>query len=117
MSNKASASKSDQKQFWQMAIETWQSSGLSIRRFCKQEGLSGPSFYSWRKKLASVKPPETKKEKTDSSDSFIQVSLPTDKQSGLELALSSGNTLRIQGGIDRQTLSDVVSVLQQAGLC
>jgi hypothetical protein len=40
-------SDTDQRQFWQMAIESWQSSGLSIRQFCKQEGLSEPSFYSW----------------------------------------------------------------------
>ena len=29
----------DQQQFWQMVIETWQPCGLSIRQFCKQEGL------------------------------------------------------------------------------
>ncbi len=39
------ASKQDQQQFWRIAIETWQASGLSIRQFCKNEGLSEPQFY------------------------------------------------------------------------
>ena len=58
MSKTPMESKDDQHQFWQMAIETWRSSGLTIRQFCKQEGLSEPSFYSWRKRLAPVKPSE-----------------------------------------------------------
>ncbi len=47
-------SDTDQRQFWQMANESWQNSGLSIRWFCKQEGLSEPSFYSWRKRITPV---------------------------------------------------------------
>jgi hypothetical protein len=37
----------DQQQFWQMAVETFKSSGLSVRQFCKQEGLTEPSLYIW----------------------------------------------------------------------
>jgi len=61
----------EQQQFWQMAIETWRSSGLSIRQFCKQEGLSEPSFYSWRKKLTKRDKPEDSKLKEPASDSKI----------------------------------------------
>ena len=48
----------EQQQFWQMVIDTWLSSGLSVRQFCRQEGLSEPSFYSWRKKLAKCHKPK-----------------------------------------------------------
>lgn len=34
----------EQQQFWQMAIDTWQSSDSSVRQFCKQEGLSDRHF-------------------------------------------------------------------------
>ena len=40
-------------EFWQYVIESQKTSGLSIRQFCKNEGLTEPAFYSWRKKLAS----------------------------------------------------------------
>lgn len=117
MSDATNESKDDQKQFWQMAIETWKSSGLSVRRFCKQEGLSEPSFYSWRKKLTSVQPSEADKVKAGPSEPFIRVSLPAETPDGLELVFSTGNTLRMRRGVDRQTLTDVISVLQEANLC
>ena len=117
MSTKQKESKNDQRQFWQMAIETWQSSGLSIRRFCKQEGLSEPSFYSWRKRLTQVDEPDADKEAVSQSEPFIQVSLPSEKHGGLELVFSSGHTLRISSPADTQTLTTVLSALCEAGLC
>jgi len=107
----------DQHQFWRMAIETWQSSGLSIRRFCKQEGLSEPSFYSWRKRLASVNRPAVDTEADCQPEPFIRVSIPPVKSVALELFFVSGHTLRIPAGMDRQTLSHVLSALSETGLC
>jgi transposase len=117
MSTKQKESKKDQRQFWQMAIETWQSSGLSIRRFCKQEGLSEPSFYAWRKRLPQVDESDADKEAVCQSEPFIQVSLPTEKHGGLELVLSSGHILRISSPADTQTLTTVLSALCEVGLC
>ena len=110
-------SQADQRQFWQMAIETWQSSGLSVRQFCKQEGLSEPSFYTWRKRLTKSDEPEQDKQKDVDSSGFIKVSMPSEKSCGLELILSSGNILRISSAADSKTLSDVLSTLCEAGLC
>ncbi len=39
--------RSEKEQFWRWMLEEQTSSGQSIRAFCKQEGLSEPSFYSW----------------------------------------------------------------------
>jgi transposase len=104
----------DLHQFWRMAVETWQSSGLSVRQFCRQEGLSEPSFYAWRKKLSAVEhaaihPP--------AASSFIEVSLPPAKSGGLEVVLASGILLRVSSDTSRQVIGDVLAVLQQAGLC
>lgn len=41
----------DHASFRKMAIETWQSGGLSVRQFLRAGGVSEPSFYSWRKRL------------------------------------------------------------------
>ena len=112
-----SNTETDQHQFWQMAIEAWQAGGLSIRQFCKQEGLSEPSFYNWRRRLkeSADTPPDCG---TDSSpETFIQVSLSGGSASGVEFVLSSGHTLRIPAGVDRQTLVTVFSALGEAGLC
>ena len=107
----------DQQQFWQMALETFKSSGLSVRQFCRQEGLAEPSFYSWRKRLTKVDGPDFDKEEVYQPEPFIQVSMPAARTGILELVLISGNTLKISSGTDSQTLSNVISVLHREGLC
>ena len=115
--SKAKKSDTDQQQFWQMVLDTFKSSGLSIRRFCKQEGLSEPSFYAWRKRLTQVDASDAVKEAVCQPEPFIQVSLPTEQHGGLELLLSSGHTLRISSPADSQTLTTVLSALCEVGLC
>ena len=51
MSKKQRESKEDQRQFWQMAIETWQASGMSVSRFCEVEGLQKAPFTFGEKSL------------------------------------------------------------------
>ena len=36
---------------WRERLQTQAGSGLSVRAFCRREGLSEPSFYSWRREL------------------------------------------------------------------
>jgi len=105
----------DQEQFWRMAIETWQASGLSVRQFCRQEGLATPAFYSWRKKLTG----DSQRDSQDKSESsaFIEVAMPRNNPALVELVLASGNTLRIYAGADAATLNTVLSVVRTAGLC
>ena len=43
----------EQVAFWQLVIESYQASGLTVKEFCRQEGLSLSSYYLWRKKLAN----------------------------------------------------------------
>jgi len=106
----------DQQQFWQMVLETFKSSGLSVRRFCRQEGLSEPSFYSWRKRLSEQETSGPQKVPPQ-PESFIQVSMPPVKSEVLELILASGHTLRIPSAIDREFLTGVLSAVRQARLC
>ena len=108
--------KDDQQQFWRMAIETWQASGLSVRQFCKQEGLQEPTFYSWRKKRTGDDSEQEDQHKPKPS-AFIEVSMPQSNPTVIELLLTSGNTLRMPTGADSTTLSMVLSVVRAAGLC
>ena len=40
------------EQWWRRQVRQWRSSGLSVRAFAPQQGLSEPSFYAWRRTLA-----------------------------------------------------------------
>ena len=116
MSTKQARSNNERRQFWQMAIETWQDSGMSISKFCKAEGLSEGTFYSWRKKLNGGHS-QPDKPTARSPSAFIEVAMPKSNHEVLELLLSSGNTLRISSTADEKTLSNVISVLHREGLC
>jgi hypothetical protein len=116
MSSKQTKSNKERRQFWQMVIETWKNSGLSVSQFCKAEGLSEGAFYSWRKRLSG--PNMQRKAPADPKPSaFIEVAMPKRGHAPLELLLSSGHTLRIHSTADNKTLSNVMSVLRQVGLC
>ncbi len=106
----------DQQQFWEMVFETFRSSGLSVRRFCKREGLSEPSFYSWRKRLSKDNTPSNEEQGIDSS-SFIKVSIPDQQSCNLELVLTSGNILKIPNDFNTKMLNDILLALSKAGLC
>jgi len=107
----------DQEQFWRMALETWQASGLSIRQFCRQEGLSEPQFYLWRKKLSGSGITDAAHQDEPRHEAFIEVALPKNSDIAIELLLTSGNIVRIPCGADTATLSNVMSALHAAGLC
>ncbi|WP_455377888.1 IS66 family insertion sequence element accessory protein TnpA [Petrachloros mirabilis] len=124
MSGTQAKSNEERRKFWQMAIETWQNSGMSISKFCKAEGLSEGTFYGWRRRLSDHQPQEANQSQSKAS-AFIEVSMPKpalslsngNDHAAVELLLSSGHTLRISSSTDNKTLSNVISALRQAGLC
>jgi len=113
VSKEQKALNNDRRQFWQMVMETRKGSGLSVTTFCKKEGISEAAYYYWRKKLVGTDPKSNRK----TPPAFIEVALPQSNATVLELVLSSGNTLRINPGADYKTLSQVLSILREAGLC
>ena len=42
---------SSKEELWRSRLNRFQSSGLSVTRFCQGEKVSVPSFYQWRKRL------------------------------------------------------------------
>lgn len=116
MSREQIKSSNERRQFWQMVIETWRDSGMSVSKFCKAEGLTEGTFYNWRKKLTDGQS-QSNKQAVKNPSAFIRVAMPKSNHALLELVLSSGNTLRISSGADNKTLSDVLSVLHREGLC
>ena len=124
--SKPSKRSSERRQFWQMAIDTHQASGLSIQQFCKNEGLNSTLFYSWRKRLAQDngnRQPETGSSRqapepaqTQASPGFVEVSLPPNSTQ-VELVLCSGNTLKFHPAIAKEELVNICSVLGDLKSC
>ena len=91
---------------WAERIAAQQSSGVSVKQFCKEQGLTEYSFYAWRKRL---------QEKGPVRFALVERSarrLDRTTEAALELVLATGERLRIGAGVDVATLRTVVDALR-----
>ncbi len=91
---------------WAERIAAQQRSGISVKQFCKEQGLTEYSFYAWRKRLQESGPVR-----------FALVERSARRQelgteAALELVLRTGERLRIGTGVDITTLRTVLDVLR-----
>lgn len=101
---KRTAARSD---YWRERIAGQEGSGLSVRQFCRKQGLNEHSYYTWRKRLRQQQQPVR----------FALVERgPAGPELGteesLEVVLVSGERLRITAGVEAATLRMVLGVLR-----
>ena len=92
---------------WRARIAEQERSGLSVKQFCKERGLTAWSFYDWRKRLRESAAP-------------VRFAL-VERRSGsskpatsgdVEIVFASGEQLRIRCGVDGATLRMVIEALR-----
>jgi hypothetical protein len=91
---------------WGQRIGAQQQSGVSVKQFCKEQGLTEYSFYAWRKRLQKKEPVR-----------FALVDRRAARQESateatLELVLATGERLRVGAGVDAATLRTVLEALR-----
>src|SRR5689334_24131231 len=90
---------------WAERIAAQQRSGISVKQFCKERGLTEYSFYAWRKRLQQRGPVfalvERSARRQDRAPDAV-----------LELVLATGARLRIGNGVDAATLRTVLDALR-----
>lgn len=100
---KPANSKADE---WAERIAAQQRSGISVKQFCKEQGLTECSFYCWRKRL---------QEKGPVRFALVERSARRQERAAetvLELVLVTGERLRIGTGVDTATLRIVLDALR-----
>jgi transposase-like protein len=100
-----SRTQQERRDFWRQLIAQQEQSGLSVRAFCQQHRASEHNFYQWRKRLAANLPVKFALVETNG--------VRAANGSALELALVSGERLRIAPGFDAATLRAVLGVLHE----
>src|SRR5262249_55505914 len=97
---------------WRRRINQWRVSGLSVRAFCAQHGLSSARFYNWRQVLAR---------RAAEEPVFVPVQGVADvgpAQAGaLEVVLVDSRAVRVAPGFDAATLRRLLAVLEGEGPC
>lgn len=91
------------REHWSRVIAEQESSGLSIRAFCKQRGVRDHSFYAWRRRLARV--PGVRFAELTTFAGMATAST-------IEILLTTGDRLHIPNGVDSATLRLVWEILR-----
>ena len=110
---------------WRERIQRWRSSGLSIRQFCRRDGVGEPAFYSWRKRLAASvgsSVVSSSRPRGRTSFSFLPVEVLGGVSANavvanavvagqIEIVLSRGVTIRVGGDVDESRLRGVLRLV------
>ena len=101
---------------WVDRLRRFAQSGLRPAPFCAQEGVSLPSFYAWKRRLAApaVGDGPAADAGAPHEPRWLPVRLP-DPATPLELVLPCGAVVRIAAGADQATLRGLLRLLGVAG--
>ena len=121
MSSKAKRRDVEKEKYWRGVIREGARSGLSIREFCRQKRIKESQFYAWRRELRyrdEQKRSQKRARSKSPSQKGATFALVTDgsgglESAGIELVLGDGRRVRIGKGVDRETLANVLAVLEQ----
>ncbi len=87
---------------WRRIIQQQENSGLPVTAFCRRAGVPQSSFFAWRRKL-----------RVEATFAEVKLSAePVAQVDGLELHLPGRRCVVVRPGFDRQTLLDLLHVLE-----
>lgn len=93
-------------EYWRKLVAEQETGGHKVRPFCRERGITEPSFYYWRKRLRQGNPVR-----------FALLATPATDTSGtasaLELVLRNGERLRIGNQVEAATLRLVLEAVRR----
>lgn len=93
---------------WAQRLERFEKSGQSVAEFCRNEGVSAPSFYQWRQKLGSRRRKKKPGSRRHKAPAFRRLHVsPSDASAGVRVRLPDGMVLDL--GSDLATIEMVVA--------
>jgi hypothetical protein len=114
---------------WRGRLRRHEKSGLTVRAFCEQEGVSEHRFFWWRRRLKQGKSPASqqargsrKRENAITAElkrrpSFLPVEIAgfsTEPSAHLEIVVDQPPRIRVAPGFDAELLRQVVRALEQS---
>jgi hypothetical protein len=142
MKNHVRQGNPERERQWQEAVQRWRQSGQTVRDYCRAHGLKESAFYFWRQELtrrgnqrshcrqrasktpkrggaatpAHPRSPAVPGPLAADGAHFLPVRIVSpaaeENRNGLEIALGDDRVIRVPRGFDRQTLAEVLAVLE-----
>ena len=115
--------RTDRELFWRSVLQRQTDSGLNVARFCRQESISAPSFYAWRRKL---KQRDATAQQVDSAVDHEAHQgahlLPVQIEAGASTALvrillPQGASIEAPSSMDRRALVELLLAVREAQRC
>ena len=106
---------------WRKTLARWEKSGLTIRAYCSQKGLSEGSFYAWRRELVRRRGERAtrrgrKRPRAGKAQSlFLPVAMRGPDTTGMiEVRLPEGVELRTPRDVDPAELCRLLLAVKEA---
>jgi hypothetical protein len=93
--------------FWRQALGECQSSGQSVREFCRQRDLKESLFYAWRLRLGR------RDAGVSEETGFVELVGPAGEKEGAGVSIRVDERIRVvlERGFDRETLKATLACL------
>ena len=99
-------------QLWTERLERFAQSGQTVVQFCRAEGVSQPSFYQWKKKLARQATAANSFDSKSARPAFQAVEITSPNRCATTVRLANG--VEIELGGDLRVVQAVVKQLLEA---
>jgi len=124
----ARVSNAEKMKLWAERLGRYGKSGLTVARFCQAEGVSQPSFYLWKKKLADARAEQAKPTRSSARNGkpgrrnfqavVVSPSCATAEQRATTIRLTRGVEIELGGNlrvVDQVVASLVKQLLEVPG--
>jgi transposase-like protein len=97
------------ERLWRKRLAEWKASGLNVREFCQQEGVTPTAFAHWRKEIAA-----RDARRTEAAEPlFVPVDITPTPAAALDVVLRGGRMVRVPPGFDPVHLRAVMAALEE----
>lgn len=112
----------DREAYWRGVLKRQVESGLNVAEFCRQESISAPGFYAWRRKLKERDVADGHQNGratgTVSSRQLLPVRIESHAPATpVRILLPECISIETSAGVDVGRLSDVVRAVREASVC
>lgn len=100
-------------QRWSQAIQDCRASGLTVKAWCKTQGITATTYYRWERAVLSKMQTPTEKTRTVS---FAELSAPAQVQRTVAQSVATVRyndmSLEIYPGMDADTLRQILAAIR-----